>query len=628
MLARVSTEQTSRAQAWPGWVWALLIAGVVALVFQGARHGEFLDWDDDINIVQNTHLRGLSWENVRWMFTDAAYMRRYVPLAWLDWAVEYELFGLTAKSSHVGNIALHALNAVLVFVLVRRVLARGWRGRPGAASLVPFAAAVGAAIWAVHPLRVETVAWASGRIYAQATLFALMATLAYFKACEGGWRGTARGWWLVSIGALAASLLTYPIALAWFAILPLIDVFVFGRSLRERAVWLEKIPFVLVALGVGAATLVARLNAAGIWEPAPTLEQFGIGSRLMQAFHVWAYYAWRPFVPVDLAPVYTTLVAFKPTDASFVVSAVAVIVVTALLVWRRHAWPGVLALWLAHLVLLVPLLGVTEHPHYTNDRYGYLQGVVGALALGAGVMGLTEKLSWRWMPGPAVVAVVALAALSVKQIGLWRNSETLLRHLHGRLAGDPYRADIAMRLGDTLRLQQRFAEAKPFYEESLQIRPAGPRAGITHFGLGAVALATGKPEEAARHYVRALELKRDLAEAYAALGELLLRARQPQDAVRVLRSGVTFVRGDAALHHLLGLGLFQAGAPAEALAELETAVRLRPSFVEARTNLATALLAAGRETEAAEQCEAALRLRPGWAEAEKILARIRAGQGR
>ena len=594
---------------------AAFIFTAVTMVFQSARHGAFLAWDDDINITANPHLRELTWDNVRWMFTDADYMRRYVPLAWLNWGLDRAWFGLTPRSAHAGNILFHAANTVLVFFLVRALLTLTTAGRAGGSGLVTgLAAAAGALLWGVHPLRVEVVAWASGRIYGQAIFFLLVATLAYLQAAKAAPRTLPRRCWFVaSLAAFTGSLLTYPLALCFVAVLVVIDVFVlrrfpsgFWRDDASRAVWREKIPFLAVSVAVVAVSLVARFQAQGLWEPPPTLAELGIFPRAMRAFYVWAYYGWRPFVPTGLAPVYTTLFDFNPLDAKFVLSAAAVAACTAVLVWQRRRWPGALALWLCHLALLAPMLGLTEHPHYPNDRYSYPQGVLWAVAAAAVLLTVSRRVSV-----PVAVATIAVGGvLSIGQIRIWRDSETLFRHLMSHVGEHHYRCDIAFRLAEALRSKGVFDEAAERYRESLRIEPRGSRANYAYLGLGRIARANGAVQEAASHFRQSIALRPSIVEPYLELGEMLLGSGAPAEAAVLLEQAVALAPNHVLVHHYRGAALLQTGRASDAVLACAMAVRLAPRFVEARCNYAAALTAAGRPAEAVTQCREALRLNP------------------
>src|SRR6185437_5590600 len=141
-------------------------------------------WDDNITITTNPHIRSLDGESLKWMFTDARYVRRYVPLMWLGYAINYAIGGLNPWNYHATNVLLHIINAVLLFFVVRRLLIAAWGSRAEDESRIDWFAAAGAAIWAVHPIRVEEVAWVTGRIYPECGLFFLLSLLAYLRAAE------------------------------------------------------------------------------------------------------------------------------------------------------------------------------------------------------------------------------------------------------------------------------------------------------------------------------------------------------------------------------------------------------------------------------------------------------------
>lgn len=578
---------------------AAMVAVAVAGVFLGVRHGAFLAWDDDINLTLNPHL-DLTVENLRWMFTDADLMRRYVPLAWLGWSVERAAFGLTPQSAHWGNLLLHAAGAVLLFLVLRRVL-RGAGG--GTDSRAEWAALAGALLWALHPLRVEVVAWASGRLYLQALALLLAATLAYLRAQDApAERG--RPWRLAALAAYLASLLTYPVGLAYPVVLIALDVVVLRRlgpavggwwSSPARRVWREKVPFALVACAVLAISLLARWRAAGLWEPVPSLEEVGLGTRLMRAFYLWGYFVWKPLVPFGLAPVYTTLVWFDPRSVAFVLSAAGVTLATALLWWRRQAWPGAWWLWLCHLVLLVPVLGLTERVHYPSDRYGYLPGMLGAVAVAWALRQLRPVVA----VAGALPVLTALAALSIAQIGIWRDSESLFRHLLHVVEDRRYRDDLAFRLAEVLRLAGRGEEAAEWYRESLAAGPAGARAPSAQAALARWAAGRGELAEARVRYERALALRPWDVELYLEAGRVLLGVGATPEAVRLLEAGVAVLPERGALRHELARALMQAGDFGRAVREAEQAVRLLPRVAATHRLLGAALQGVGRRDESA-----------------------------
>jgi tetratricopeptide (TPR) repeat protein len=351
-----------------------------------------------------------------------------------------------------------------------------------------------------------------------------------------------------------------------------------------------------------------------LWEPPPTLAQVGDVERLMQAAYVSGYYVWRPWLPAGLAPVYTTLVEFNPRDWLFVASLLGVSATTIVLHWQRRRWSGLWALWLVHLIVLVPMLGLTEHPHYASDRYSYAQGVVGSVVIAAGILQLELHVR-RVMLAGVGAAVVACSVISTTQIGIWRDNETLFRYLDRTVEASTYRADISMRLGDTLRSKGQIAEAAQYYRDSLRLVPSRTRSAIPHFGLAKIAQAQGQLETAVFHYSAAVALQPDFAEAHLGLGEVLLAKRELPRAVTCLTTAAVLMPEHADVRDLLGAALLGSGRVVEAISEFEAAVRLSPTFARARCDYAAALMRVGRIADGLRQSEAAVTLAPNSAEA-------------
>jgi Flp pilus assembly protein TadD len=617
----------SRRPAWIDGLAALAVAGVAALVYRGVLAGGFLQWDDDINILNNPHVHALTWANLRWMFTDGQYMRRYLPLGWLRWAADYQLYGANPRPFHAANLCLHAADAGLLFLLIRRILSRREGLLRSAASWEVALAAIGALAWAIHPLRTEAVAWASTGQYCQAVFFLLLSALAYLRhagapAAPHPWRSPLL-WAAVFLFLL--SLLSYPVALGYLGVLIVMDIFLLRRlpaDLRMAdqgyyGVWREKIPFLVVTVVVLIATIGSRYTARGIWQPPPTLAEFGAGARAVQACYVWAYYVWRPFWPVHLAPVYTALVSFRPTDPIMIASVAGVLLVSGLLVWRARRWPGLLAVWLCHVVLLVPMLGLSEHPHFTNDRYCYLAAIPWSVGLAALLFPLVRNRGAR-------IAVVLVAAgllgwagrASGAQVLVWRDSETLFRHVLGTLSHDPYRYDIWLRLGRVQVARGELPAAEDSFRAALALRPED---GETRAHLGLVLFAEGRTEEAQGYLGAAARTSRAEADARSALVNALLRAGWLPEAVKY---GEALVRLNPRLPEAqgnLGVVLALSGRAAEGLPHLREAVRLDPRSIATRFNLALALRNLGRTDEARAEFNAVLQLDPKFAPARQAL---------
>jgi Flp pilus assembly protein TadD len=615
---------------WLTWAALAICALVVWAVFGGARHFHFVLWDDDYNIQQNPHLGGLTWENLRWMFTDTAYARRYFPLTWLGWNIEYDLFGLTPRSAHLGNVLFHLLNTILVFLVIKAAL-RIWLARETTADGWPATAAavLGALFWALHPLRVEVVAWASGRIYAQAACFILLSLWCYLRSVESPpGSACARRFRWASAGALALSLLTYPLALSFVGVLLVLDWYLPGRLQpaagipRTRQLWpmlVEMTPFLAVTAIIFGLTLWARTNVQAVgWKPPVTLEQFGVVPRILQACYVWIYYLWKPLLPFHLSPYYTQLISFHPNDGEFVASLAAVGLITAVLFWRRQRWPGLWLLWLCHLVVLFPVLGLTEHPHFTNDRYSYVASVLWSVAIAVVIVRLWPR--WVAIIVPCAI-IAALAVLSLAQVAVWQNTETLGLHMLAQLGDHPRRFDIYSRMATALREEGKPAESNAYYLKSLGGDPMAAEKAISQ---AKTLEEQGQPREAFVQYLLASQLRPDLAEPHYRLGAILLADNRAAEALPFLKEAVRLQPDAPVLRNSLGVALTMNGQPQEAIAEFEQVVRLDSRSPVAHFNLGLALLnGVGRNTEAAAQFEIVLQLEPDYPGAQEALARSR-----
>ena len=582
-----------------------LVAVVFGVFFRTLESG-FLRWDDDINVFENEKVQGLTAANLRWMFTDFEQAIRYKPLSWLAWATVHEVFGLNPFGYHLANVLLHCVNTVLVFLLIQRLLTlsssltpiggkgRGERAQSESQSLLASApmtdacAALGTLLWAVHPLRVEPVAWVTGLPYGLSLLFLLMATLLYLRAHAPDAESAARkrDYWL-SVVAFALAVLSYPIVLGFVAVLVALDFFplrrIGGAPLSEparttpqkklagsetrapmassRSVLLDKLPFLILSLLLVAGTVYGRFHATGTWDKPVTLDSFPPFARAMQAFYLWGYYAWKPLLPLDLCPVYPVLMENKFNEGSFLFSALGVLALSALLLVKRRVWPAAFALWLAHLGLLVPMLGLTERPHYPHDRYSIINGILWSVALAAVLWKLTQMraMARPVLVGGAALAVV-LAALSWRQTAFWHSDQPFFADMAAKLRSPHYRSQALMKLGNAHADLEEDTKAVAAYREALQLSPASATFHL-HFNLGnalarlsqwpdaiapyeaalrlkpdsvaahlnfGVALGTkGELDRAVQHLTRALELNPQSTEAHAQLAEVFTKQGKP-----------------------------------------------------------------------------------------------------
>jgi hypothetical protein len=446
---------------------------------------DFSPFDDDIAIIDNVHVHSFTGENLHWMFTDTALTLRYAPLRYVVWTLVWVMTGPGPRGFHALALLTHLLNVVLVYWLAVEVISRMLRGRGRAVTLaVPICAAVGTALWAVHPLRVEVLSWAMMAEYAQAQAFAIVALLFYFRAAERGGVVWRIGWYWGAVAMYLVSLLFYPSTIGLPLVLPVLDVWLFGRGRFEvrnlARLFLEKVPCFVVALGLGMLTLLGRAaSATTIWGAAADLRTFGPFARIAQVAFVFCYYLWKPLNPTRLAPYYTWLIGFDPWGPVFLLSILALVVISILAwVWREK-YPWLLVVWVAHVAAVLPVGGYFEETYIPADRYAYFQDVVLGVAIACG-------LAWMWPRMTKVVRGAALAAacavvltfvaLSQGQVLTWSNGESVYLNVFRELGTHPYRQKVYWRLADWYLGQRRPADALEWVNKSLELEPDDPAA--------------------------------------------------------------------------------------------------------------------------------------------------------
>ena len=416
---------------------------------------------------------------------------------------------------------------------------------------------------------------------------------------------------------MALSVLTYPLALSYVGILLVLDWYRPGRpsaptvsgTARLRAELVDKIPFFAVTALVLGLTLWARTNVQAVgWRPPVTLEQFGVVSRFFQACYVWAYYLWKPLLPFHLSPYYTRLLSFQPGDWEFIVSLAVVGLVTASLFWRRRRWPGVWLLWLCHLLVLLPVLGLTEHPHFTSDRYSYLAAVPWSVAVAVVILRLWPqpilRLAAIFVAGAAIVTA---SALSLAQVSIWRNTEALCLHMLEGLGDHPRRFELYSRMATSLRDEGRLAESNAYYLKSLGGDPAAADKALDR---AKTLESQGRTQEAFVQYLQAAQLRPDLAEPRYRLGALLIASDRAGEALPFLEAAVKLQPAFADAQVKLGWALHQTNRSAEAIPHFEEALRLEPDNPAAHNSLGVALAVGGRPQEAVAHFDRVILLYP------------------
>lgn len=572
------------------WAWLTLAALTIAVFGQLAGFG-FVRYDDDHYVYQNPQVaQGLSWDTIQWAFSGPHY-GNYNPLTWLSHLLDVTLFALRPAGHHLHNLALHLANTLLVMALLRRVLG------VGLAWLV-------AAVFAIHPQHVESVAWVSDRKDLLAGLWALLAVICYSRWTAAG-PGSTRGrtsWYLLSLLAFGASLLSKASLVTLPLVLLLADGWPLSRlragptELRKRV--FEKLPFFLVALPFPWVTHMAQQQLGAVASDS----ELPLPLRLGNAVVAVATYALKTLWPSGLAVHYPHP---GPALQWPLVGACAVaLVALSLLAWRvRRRLPAVTVGWFSYLALVAPVAGVVQLGSFARaDRFVYLPllPLLVALAL------LLQAAVVRWSPpiaavkGAALVAVVGQAAVALAILPAWRDTESLMRRA---VEVTESNAVAHFDLGMALELRGDTSAALAHYRLAYLANPLDSRANNK---LGNLAMQAKDPLQAVSFYQAAQrsdptdlgiaanltiaqELAGDLPAAETGLKALV--QRQPADSAARLR--------------LANLLLRQRRGP-EAEAHYAAALALDPSDVLVRDGLGNALWIQGKAAAAVEHWQRAL----------------------
>src|SRR5438876_1534437 len=484
-------------QGWGSWLVPVLIALVTFIAFLPTLRNQFVDWDDFKNFLDNPYYRGLAWTQLRWMWTT--HLGHYIPLTWMTFGLDYLLWGMNPLGYHLTNLLLHSANGVVFFFVVCRILARALPGLSERGHALAVSAGVAALVFAIHPLRVESVAWATERRDVLSGLFYLLTILMYLRAYEFGARG--RGWYWLAVAVFVCALLSKSMVVNLPVVLLILDVYPLRRlggaigwwSEPARRVYVEKIPFVLLAAAASAIAVMAQSSV----HAAASLAQLSVPGRLVVSAYGLGFYLWKMVVPVNLSPLYELPRTMDPVAPPFILSYALVLAITAIVLALRRPVPGLLAAWVAYVVVLLPVLGILQSgPQIAADRYTYLAGLGWASLAGAGLLS-----TWRrWPPfvltGLAVVLLSGLGTLTWNQVEVWHDSEKLWTHA---LAIDPKTSMAQFGLGRVLADQGKPAEAIEHYRQALNIKPDY---GAAHYNWGVVLGQQGKPADAIEQYLQ------------------------------------------------------------------------------------------------------------------------------
>lgn len=602
--------------------WAALLAALTLAVYAQAVRFDFVGYDDPTYVTLNPEVSGgLSAEGVVWAFTDRTQVNWH-PLTWLSHMLDVSLFGLDPAGHHATNVALHLANTLLLYALLLWMTGATLRS-----------VAV-AALFAVHPLHVESVAWVSERKDVLSTCFGLLSLLAYVRWTRRGGAGR----YALCAGALAAGLMAKPMLVTWPFVLLLLDRWPLGRLSPQRAGAgealrllgrrvAEKLP--LFALSAASCVVTWRYqHGGGATAPAAGVP---LTERLANAVVAYAQYLGRAVWPTRLSVHYPhpSLPAYGgvPLGAGEIAGALALLAVVSGLALALRRRPYLAVGWLWFLGTLVPVIGIVQvGTQALADRYTYVP-LIGVFVMTVwGGADLVAGLRWRGpqralaSAGAAWILLLALGAFD--QARVWRDSLSLFER---SLAVLPESPTLHLGMGNAERERGELKAAMDHWRRALAVNPELAEA---HANLGNALLALGRGEEALAHHGEALLLEPEHAENHVNLANSLAATGRLEAAEDRYRHALAIDPDLAEAHYGLANARFAAGDPAAAVDHYRSALALRPDFVRAHSGLANALGAQGDLQGAIVHFRRALALQPNYPRARQGLERaMRLAQG-
>ena len=576
---------------WPVVGLCLLLALAVWVVFGQTRHHEFVNYDDEVYVYQNSAVtQGLNRSGIAWAFTHP-HGSNWHPLTTLSHMLDCQLYGLKPGGHHLTNVLLHAATAISLFLVLRNLTGAFWRS------------AFVAAVFALHPLRVESVAWVSERKDVLSGLFFMLTLGAYVRYARhsGGGRQNSEvaevaplpllisglrspSYWLAlllfTLGLMSKPMLvTVPLVLLLLDYWPLRRLELSTLNSQLSTTWrllLEKGPFLLLAAADCVATLLAQGSAI-----AP-VQKLSLLSRIGNALVAYAVYLGQLLYPSGLAVFYPHPGNQLSVETAGWCGGLLILVTVGVLRWQRQR-PYLLVGWLWYLGMLVPVIGLVQVGIQAwADRYTYLPQIGLYVMITWGVVELCGW--WRYrrvvLSSAAVMVLTGLLVLARVQTTYWRDSVSLWSHALACTSGNYL---VHSNLGVALGKQGKLDEAIPHFERALQLKPDFAGA---HNNLGLALGKQGKWAEALPHFERALQLQPDYADAHNNLGLALRTQGKVNEAMRHFERALQLDPDDVAAHNNLGLALAAQGKWTAARPHFQRALDLaslqgNPALVQA-----------------------------------------------
>ncbi len=623
------------------FVIAALVAVITFIVFLPALQNDFV-WDDEVYISKNPFIRTIDTTLLKSIFLRF-YVANWHPIAWISHAIDYFIWGLNPMGHHLTSIILHAANALLVVLLVIQMLSVYKNTAANNASalsaltdrVILITGGVTGLLFALHPLRVETVVWVSERKDLLCALFFLLSISAYANYVRLTERKTvqknsksqsSQKHYLISLSFFALALMSKPMAVTLPIVLLIFDWYPFQRikSLAiPRIVFLEKLPFIALSLASSAVTFLAQKSGGAV---AP-LEDIPTSDRMLVAAKSVVSYLWKMLMPLNLIPFYP-YPNYISLSAEYLVPVIILVGISAIfffLAKKHRMW---LAAWGYYVVTLIPVLGRVQVGNQSMaDRYTYLPSLGPFFALGLITATTVERaIALKWWRKTASLAIAAamitlMSYATIRQIGAWKNEFTLWDYVIEKGSRVPIAYNNR---GSTLLNRGQIDEAINDFQTAIRLNPYYVGA---YRNIARAYEEKGLLEQSIEQYQTLLKLFPNNVEPRLNLAYIYKKKGMLDAAIEQCHTAIQLDPNYADAHSVLGLIYGQKGMIDEAIRHLEIATRLDPSNYHAHLNLGTAFYMMRAVDRAIEQYQIVLRLDPGNLKAHINLGSIYAAQG-
>ncbi len=587
-------------------------------VYSQVQDHEFINYDDYQYIKDNWKIKsGLTSESISWAFTTF-YGYNWFPITWLSHIFDYQLYGLNPKGHHLTNLLFHIANALILFMVLLRMTGKLWQ------------CAFIAAMFAFHPLNVESVAWVAERKNVLSTLFWLLTMWAYIHYAE---KPTIKNYGLVLL-FFALGLMSKPMLVTLPFVLLLLDYWPLRRLKLEQGgsdnevpvksqyhvkseflkLMLEKVPLFALTTGACILTFIAQQEGALI-----NANNLSLPTRLTNAVVSYLEYLKKMIWPNDLAVFYphpeSTLAAWK-----WVVCFVVLVTITAIAIKFIKKAPYFAVGWFWYLGTLIPVIGIVQvGVQGMADRYTYIPLIGIFIIIAWGVPELISKWNHKEKVLSVSVGIIILILLITTwgQVSHWKNSITIFKHALKVANENSYSSYlINYHLGDAFWNKRKTAKAISHYKMAIKVNPDY---APTYNNLGIILGVEGKTEEEISHYKMAIKINPDDAKAHRNLGNVLQKGGKNSEAIFHYKMAIKINPDYAKAHSNLGNALGKEGKFSEAISHHKMAIKLNPDYAPAYNNLGTVLGAEGKIEEDISCYKMAIKLNPDYAQAHNNL---------